>query len=225
MKSVFLASVGAFALAVLAGPAGAADLPPRYAAPMVTKAPAFAPVYNWTGFYIGINGGGGWGRSRWDTADGFNTSGWLAGGTAGYNWQVGQAVFGVEGDVDWANIKGSTNTLCPLGCNTQDSWLGTVRGRLGYAFDRFLPYITGGLAVGDIQASRPGFAGVTQTNAGWTAGGGIEFAAAGNWTLKAEYLYVDLGNVNCGFSCNTVFPTDNVTFKTNIFRGGVNYRF
>src|SRR5262249_38838080 len=131
MKRVLLASVGALSVLALVGPAGAADLSRRYEPPVVTKAPVYNPVYNWTGFYVGSNGGGGWGRSRWDTADSFNTSGWLVGGTAGYNWQMNQVVFGVEGDVDWANIKGSTTTLCPFGCNTSDSWLATVRGRLG----------------------------------------------------------------------------------------------
>ncbi len=76
-----------------------------------------------------------------------------------------------------------------------------MRGRLGYAADRFMPYVTGGLAVGDIKASLPGFAGGSATNVGWTAGGGIEFAIAGHWTAKAEYLYVDLGHFSCGIAC------------------------
>ena len=225
MKRVLLASVGALTLAALVGPAAAADLPARRYEPPAARAPAFAPVYNWTGFYIGVNGGGGWGRSRWDTADNFNTSGWLVGGTAGYNWQMGQTVFGVEGDVDWSNIKGTTTTFCTFGCNTNNTWLSTVRGRLGYAFDRFMPFITGGLAVGDIRASTPGFAGASTTNAGWTVGGGVEFALAGNWTAKAEYLYVDLGNLNCGFACGGGVANENVSFRTNIVRGGLNYRF
>ena len=100
-----------------------------------------------------------------------------------------------------------------------------MRGRVGYAFDRFLPYITGGLAVGDIQASQPGFAGGDDTNAGWTVGGGLEFVIAGNWTAKAEYLYVDLGEFNCGLTCGNGFNPDNVTFSTHIVRGGVNFRF
>src|SRR5476651_2428867 len=106
MKRVLLASVGVLTLAALVGPAGAADLPARRYEPPPARAPAFAPVYNWTGFYIGVNGGGGWGRSRWDSADAFNISGGLVGGTLGYNYQVGQLVWGVEGDIDWSNIKG-----------------------------------------------------------------------------------------------------------------------
>jgi outer membrane immunogenic protein len=221
MKRVFLALVG---LAALTGTAAAADLPPRPAPAPYYKAPVAIPVYNWTGFYIGINGGGGFGRSQWDSTRGFNTSGGLVGGTVGYNYQFGQGVVGLEGDIDWANINGTTNTLCPFGCKTSDHWLSTVRGRLGYAADRFMPFVTGGAAFGDIRASTPGFAGANQTNAGWTVGAGLEFAIAGNWTAKAEYLYVNLGKFNCGISCGALV-TDNVSFTTNIVRAGVNYRF
>jgi outer membrane immunogenic protein len=221
MKRAFLALVG---LAALTGTAAAADLPPRPAPAPYYKAPVVAPVYNWTGFYIGINGGGGFGRSDWDSTGGFNTSGGLVGGTIGYNYQAGQAVFGLEGDIDWANINGTTNNACPTGCKTSDDWISTIRGRLGYAADRFMPFVTGGAAFGDIKATSPGFAGATNTNAGWTIGGGLEFAVAQNWTIKAEYLYVDLGKFNCGLSCGAAV-SDNVSFTTNLVRAGVNYRF
>ena len=111
------------------------------------------------------------------------------------------------------------------GCKTSNSWLATVRGRIGYSFDRFLPYITGGLAVGNMKASQPGFGGGEDTNAGWTAGGGLEFIIAGNWTAKAEYLYVDLGKFNCGLACGNGANPDNVSFSTHLVRGGVNFRF
>src|SRR5882672_9740960 len=117
---------GCFAVGALlaAQCANAADLSvaPLYKAPP----PAAAPAYDWSGFYLGINGGGGWGHSNWDAnATGIRTSGELVGGTAGYNWQLGGAVLGVEGDIDWANLKGTnTSTLCPLGCSTSDTWLG-----------------------------------------------------------------------------------------------------
>ncbi len=188
------------------------------------KAPVVAPAFSWTGFYIGLNGGGGFGRSAWDSTGSFNTSGGLVGGTIGYNYQIGQAVVGLEGDVDWANINGTTNNLCGLGCKTKDSWLSTVRGRLGYAADRFMPYITGGAAFGDVKASTPGFAGGSSDRAGWTLGAGLEFAVAQNWSLKAEYLYVDLGKFNCGGACGAAV-TDNVSFTTNLVRAGVNYHF
>ena len=224
MIKTIAAACFAVAALVVAQSATAADLSvaPLYKAPP----PAMAPAYNWSGFYLGINGGGGWGHSNWDTSsDRIGLSGGLVGGTAGYNWQIGNAVLGLEGDIDWANLKGTnTSTLCPLGCSTSDTWLSTVRGRAGYAFGGVLPYLTGGLAVGDIRAATPGFAGASNTSAGWTAGGGIEVGLTGNWSAKAEYLYVDLGRFNCGVSCNGL-PTDNVSMHDNVVRAGVNYRF
>jgi outer membrane immunogenic protein len=224
MKRVFLAFAG---LSALTGAAAAADLPPPIAQPYY-KAPAYVQPFSWTGFYVGINGGGGFGSSSWDVpaTGNFDTSGGLVGGTVGYNYQFGQVVAGVEGDIDWADINGTTTTACAFGCKTGDSWLSTVRGRLGYAADRFMPFVTGGLAVGDISASTPGLPGATTTNAGWTVGGGIEMSIFGNWSAKAEYLYVDLGKFNCGTSCGAALGvTDNVSFTTNLVRAGVNYRF
>jgi len=222
MKRVVLACVG---IVALGGVAAAADLPPSPASPYYKAPAAYVPLaYTWSGFYIGINGGGAWGQSSWTTTGGFDTSGGFVGGTIGYNYQMDPIVLGVEGDFDWADISGSTTAGCPASsCKTNDNWLSTVRGRLGYAADRFMPYITGGLAVGDIQASLPGFAGGSATNAGWTAGGGIEFALPGHWSAKAEYLYVDLGNFSCGTSCGATSQT--VSFTANLFRGGINYRF
>jgi outer membrane immunogenic protein len=221
MKRAFFALVG---LVALTATAAAADLS-RPAPQPYYKAPVMVPAYSWTGFYIGLNGGGGFGRSAWDSTGGFDISGGLVGGTAGYNYQFGQAVVGIEGDIDWADINGTTTTVaCPLGCKTSDSWLSTVRGRLGYAADRFMPYVTGGAAFGDVKTSTPGFAGANNSEAGWTLGAGLEFALAQNWTAKAEYLYVDLGKFNCGLSCGG-FVTNNVSFTTNLVRAGVNYRF
>jgi outer membrane immunogenic protein len=211
-------------VATLAGAAAAADLPRPAPQPYAPPA-VYAPVYNWAGFYIGINGGGGFGSSSWDLTGGRNIDGGLVGGTAGYNFQFGQAVVGVEGDIDWADISGSTTNGCPLGCKTTDSWLSTVRGRLGYAADRFMPYVTGGAAFGNIQATTPGFAGASATNVGWTLGAGLEAALTRNWTGKVEYLYVDLGNFNCGLNCGAGMVTDNVSFHTNLLRAGVNYHF
>jgi outer membrane immunogenic protein len=221
MKRLCLALIG---LMALAGTAAAADLSRPAPAPYYKAPPAFVP-YNWTGFYVGINGGGAIGSSSWNSNGSRNISGGLVGGTVGYNYQIGQAVWGVEGDIDWADINGTaTNATCPLGCKTSDTWLSTVRGRLGYAADRFMPFVTGGLAVGDIRASTPGFGTASATNAGWTIGGGLEAALVQNWTAKVEYLYVDLGNFNCGVSCGAGV-TNNVSFHTNVLRAGLNYRF
>jgi outer membrane immunogenic protein len=220
MKRLCLALIG---LMALASSAAAADLPRP--APYYPKAPVYVP-YSWTGFYVGLNGGGAFGSSTWDSTGSRNISGGLVGGTVGYNYQWGQVVWGVEGDIDWASISGSnTQGFCKFGCKTSDSWLSTVRGRVGYAADRFMPFVTGGAAFGNIQASQPGAPGASATNAGWTLGGGIEGAFTQNWTAKVEYLYVDLGKFNCGLSCGNGFTTDNVSFHTNILRAGVNYKF
>ena len=220
MKRVFFALVS---LAALAGTAAAADLAASGAGALF-KAPICTPVYNWTGFYIGLNGGGGWGRSSWDRPAALTSPAASLAAPLGYNYQFGQGVVGLEGDVDWSDINGTTSTICPLGCTTSDNWLSTVRGRLGYAADRFMPYITGGAAFGDISASTPGFAGASTTKAGWTVGAGLEVAIVGNWTAKAEYLYVDLGNFNCGLACGARHDRQRVV-HANIVRGGVNYRF
>jgi outer membrane immunogenic protein len=227
MNRVRVTCVGVLALAgavlnLAIGSANAADLPPRYAQPY--KTPIYNPIFNWTGFYLGINGGGGWGQSQWDNVGTFSLSGGLIGGTIGYNWQFGQAVVGVEGDLDWSGIKGTTTAFCAPGCTTQNHWLSTVRGRVGYAFDRILPYLTAGLAVGDINSTLPGLPGGTADNAGWTVGAGVEFGVIANVTVKAEYLYVDLGNFNCGLNCG-LLAGGNTSFTSNIFRGGLNVHF
>ena len=223
MKRGVVAFAGLVALAFAVGSATAADLPPRYQQPYA-PAPVYAPVFSWTGFYIGINGGGGWGRSQWDGVDKFNISGGLIGATIGYNWQINQFVLGAEGDIDWSGIGGSTTFACAPGCTTRNHWLSTVRGRLGYAFDRVLPYVTAGLAVGDIAATVPGFPAGSVTSAGWTVGAGLEYGLVSNVSIKAEYLYVNLSDFNCGFNCGLA-ANGNVTFNANIFRAGLNVHF
>jgi outer membrane immunogenic protein len=219
MKKYLRAGAAVAAMAVGLTAASAADIQRRQAMP-AKAVPYVAPAYNWTGFYVGINGGGGWGRSSVSapfTTGGYGISGGLVGGTLGYNWQVGQAVFGLEGDIDWRNIGGA-HVCAGTSCSVRNNWLGTVRGRLGYAFDRFLPYVTGGAAFGDVRTRVTGVGSTDPTNAGWTLGGGIEAAIAGPWTAKIEYLYVDLGHSNAPLAANS-------KFTTNIVRAGINYRF
>jgi len=222
MSRFRLAFLSATSLALLGSSAFAADLPIK--APPRPVAPA---LYNWTGWYIGINGGGGWGRSdtngpTFSTGGSFRTSGGLVGGTLGYNWQSALWVFGLETDIDWTNIRG--NALCGTGafatsCEVRNDFLGTFRGRLGYAgWDRALLYITGGLAYGNIKTNIVGFGSGSSTKAGWTLGGGIEFAIAGPWTAKVEYLYADLGRGG------SVLGSDS-KWNANIVRAGINYRF
>ena len=219
MKRLVLATVGALAVVATMGSANAADMPRRTAMP--TKAVQYVALYNWTGAYIGINGGAGWGRSDFSApaaSGGFNTSGGQVGGTIGYNLQAGQAVFGLEGDLDWSNVRGSSACGVGLTCETRNTWLGTARGRVGYAFDRFVPYVTGGLAVGGVKNSISGFGDTTTTKAGYALGGGIEAALTGPWTAKVEYLYADLGRVSAPLGADA-------RAKENIVRGGLNYRF
>jgi|DewCreStandDraft_4_1066084.scaffolds.fasta_scaffold12513_3 outer membrane immunogenic protein len=205
-------------LAVCAAESFAADIPRRGPA---REQRAVAPTtYNWTGAYIGINGGGAWGRSDFNApfpSGGFDIDGGLIGATLGFNWQTGQWVLGVEGDLDWTRIRGSS--LCAgLPCSTRNDWLGTVRGRLGYAVDRFMPYVTGGLALGNIDATITGIGTADTTKAGWTVGAGLESALWANWSAKLEYLYVDLGRGDS-------IAGSAADFRAHTVRAGLNYRF
>jgi outer membrane immunogenic protein len=213
MKRFTLAAAAAL-LAAAVLPAMAADLPIPYKAP----APSAAP-FNWTGFYVGINGGYGWGTSNWASTSDFNMTGAMVGGTAGYNLQMSQFVVGFEGDVDASWIKGTDATAC---CETKNSWFATARGRLGYAMERFMPFVTAGGAFGDLKMTSA-LGSETATRTGWTAGGGIEYAFMGAWSAKLEYLYADLGKASC--SAATCGVATDVSFKTSIVRGGVNYHF
>jgi outer membrane immunogenic protein len=177
-----------------------------------------APPYDWRGFYIGINGGYGFGTSSWSdplnafgTSGNFNTRGALVGGTLGGNFQMGAFVAGLEADMDWQGLKGSSSsgfctslaTSAPggvagpaagLSCQTRSDWLGTVRGRLGFAVDHFLFFGTGGLAFGGIQTGLTNFPLVgANGQLGWTAGAGVEVDLTDWLTAKVEYLYVNLG--------------------------------
>jgi opacity protein-like surface antigen len=227
--------------------------------PTITKAtPAsWAPpaAVNWTGVYVGINGGFTYGGSDWTdsvtggSSDIFSTLGFVFGGTVGANYQAGPWVFGVEGDGDWADSNGSgtftttsSTSLCAGGCITNNSWLATARGRFGYAFDRFLVYGTGGAAFGNIQAHFSNDPVTTSMEAGWTAGAGLEYALGSGWSAKAEYLFVDLGNGSCTTDCAIQNPNPNATgdesplgpptipnisikFNESIVRAGLNYKF
>jgi outer membrane immunogenic protein len=224
MSKMIRAGVSLAALMIAAGAASAADLPRSY------KAPAYvAPAYaNWTGFYAGINAGYGFGKSTWDVpAIEPTPKGFVGGVTLGYNFQTGLWLWGLEGDVMYSGMKDSGTCVGATGtCETKNSWLGTARGRIGYAgWNNLLPYFTGGAAFGDIKASSP-FGDASKTKVGWTVGAGLEYALWTNWSVKAEYLYVDLGSFDCGTSCGGPgVTTDNVSFKANIVRAGLNYRF
>jgi outer membrane immunogenic protein len=223
MKRLIIAASAGLLAVAMASPSFASDLPrPAY------KAPAYIAPFSWTGFYAGINAGYGWGKSDWTnpafTTGNFNTNGLLAGGTLGYNWQTGVWVFGLEGDLDYTNIKGTNTSVCGAGgCQTRNDWLGTARGRIGYAWDRWLPYITGGAAFAGIKMTPPAGADETKDRVGYTLGAGVEYAFLGSWSAKFEYLYVNMGNTTCDPATCGLATT--VKDNINLLRVGLNYRF
>jgi outer membrane immunogenic protein len=244
--------IGALGVIIgLGSTAWSADLPPSPAPPRAPAVyvPAVLPVYNWGGVYVGINGGWGWGNAKYTanavdafpgTTGSLHDNGGVVGGTLGANFQAGAFVFGVEGDWDYSGINtGTTASICTFSgqCQTGNNWLATVRGRAGYAADRVLFYLTAGGAFANVQTTFNGVK-TTHTQSGWTAGAGIEWAFADNWTAKVEYLYVNLGNgsVNCATAACIAASTPlggppgppipvSVGLTENLFRVGVNYKF
>ncbi|MBS9478606.1 outer membrane protein [Ancylobacter radicis] len=214
MKKIISSGVAAAALFV-AVPAFAADLQQPYP----TKAPVVAavPVFSWTGFYLGANAGYAWGSGE-GAADalGMDPDGFAGGGQIGYNIQLdNNIVLGVEADIQGSSLKDSA-----FGVEQKMDYFGTVRARLGYAFDNVMPYVTGGWAWGHNEVTND-FTGVSSSNtlSGWTIGGGVEYAFANNWTVKAEYLYMDLGEDYY----DSIGADSGLT--ANIVRAGINYKF
>jgi outer membrane immunogenic protein len=255
-----------------------------YAADLPMKAPAVvAPIATWAGFYIGGNAGAGSGEGTYTlspsgcfltgcgvggvaanplrtfTEDHLNTF-FVGGAQAGYNWQAGNWVYGLEGDINyngWNNNTAITYALAaPLAgtfmtaVNTKLEWFGTFRGRLGILADpTILIYGTGGLAFGQVSSSTVGafsalggftalgetYAGsASNTRAGWTVGGGMEWLFMPNWSLKWEYLYIDLGKLNyadrcisaiCGQAPSAPAYATSVQFREQVARVGINYHF
>ncbi|MCA1513970.1 MULTISPECIES: outer membrane protein [Bradyrhizobium] len=202
--------VGAAAL-VAAGwtaSAEAADLQYGQRAPYTVNQPLNA--YSWAGPYLGGNIG-----YEWGSVDNNPTkpSGFVAGVQAGYNFQNGPWVFGVEGDIQAA---GADDTFAPW--KFSNPWFGTLRGRAGYAFNNVLFYGTAGLAFGELRAQTFGWS-ESHTTAGWTIGAGAEVGLAPNWSAKLEYLYIDLST--------SQFAITGVSngYSANVVRAGVNYRF
>jgi outer membrane immunogenic protein len=210
MKKILLSSV---ALLGLATGAMAADLPSRRApAPII----AAVPVFTWTGFYVGVNAGYGWnandsitvGGVRFDLDD---EGGFVGGAQAGYNYQIGSFVVGLEGDIQYADFGGDDrfdfddDGILDDDFNNSD-WFGTVRARAGVAFDRALIYATGGFAFADDAT-------------GWTVGGGLEYAFTNNLSAKIEGLYVNLDQDD-----NGIFAIDDDA-EFGVVRAGLNFRF
>ncbi len=215
MKKYLLASVAALGL-VAAGAASAADLPSRKG-PVV--APVYVPAFTWTGFYVGANAGYGWGNVN---ANGFanvgDLDGFVGGGQVGYNYQMGQFVVGLEADLQAADLSSGNN----LGLvRVKTDYFGTVRARVGVAFDRFMPYITGGWAYGNVKTSIPAlaFSSDRSHTGGYAVGAGLEYAITNNLIAGVEYLYVDLGEksiLNTGTKVGTDF---------SVVRARLSYKF
>jgi outer membrane immunogenic protein len=240
MKNILISTSAAMALLATSLVAQAADLPTKAYAPTPV-----AQVYNWTGLYVGVNGGYGWGTQdpltlfsdRFDRSS-FNINGGMFGGTVGAQIQQGYIVLGIEGDLDWANIKGtaiSTPTIGGVGVpglpitlniTSNTSAVGTARIRAGVAMNNWLFYATGGAAFVKESANGTSIAGVpcgtlgvfpnctaSAWRGGLAAGLGAEWGFTQNWTAKVEYIYIDV--LGSGFS------TDHI----NTVKAGINYRF
>jgi outer membrane immunogenic protein len=236
MKKILIAGIvlGTFA----AGSALAADLPrpaPAY------KAPVAAPMFNWSGFYIGLHAGYAWGDSDWTNTvipggaadDSLSPEGHFVGAQIGYNWQVApQWVWGIEADISHASVHDRKNgpgiAFPAFDFGDEIDMLGTVRLRAGYAVDRTLWYVTGGWAWADgdrdlhvtTVTDRSGL-----DHSGWTIGAGVEHAITHNWTLKAEYLYMDLGDKTFVSPTLVAGAPWNVELQLHSVRFGVNYKF
>jgi outer membrane immunogenic protein len=222
MKNL-LGGVAAFVLLSAGAPAIASDMP--IAPPLKAQAYQVVAPFSWTGSYIGLQGGYGWGRSSHTDSTGFdsgsfNVNGGIGGITTGYNWQSGTMLFGYESDTSYTSIDGSKVGCNAGNCSTELHWLSNYRLRAGQVWNQYLLYVTGGLAIGTMQASDGGSSD-TKTRFGWSAGGGIEAVIAPKWTAKLEYLYVDLGKKGI----YSLPPSRDVSFQGHIVRAGVNYQF
>lgn len=245
--------------------AGIATIGAAHAADLAVKAPVSKPApiaYTWTGCYVGVNAGGAWARSQGsmrfndntglnrqavEAAEGFTfePSGFTGGGQLGCNYQTGNFVFGLEGDVDYLGLRSSRTVTAPfpgggtftITDSTSTDWMATVRPRVGYAINNWLFYATGGLAVTQLRFNTTYAdvfgtsenASLSDTRYGWTAGAGVEVAIGGGpWSAKFEYLHADFGTASVTGTfvgvANT-FGAHSVDLKTDIVRAGLNYRF
>ncbi|WP_052726668.1 outer membrane protein [Devosia epidermidihirudinis] len=212
-----------------ATPAFAADLNWNSGGNGASTIYSSTPATDWTGFYAGVNGGYAWGTQtnqpnaapRTET----NSNGWQVGGQAGYNVDLGGLVIGGEADLQWANV-GVEHDIANGTSKTGIDLYGTIRGRAGATFGQVMPYVTAGFAAGRGSVTNSttvnnvsSKTSEAQTHLGWTAGLGIEAKATDNITVKAEYMYVDLGTQNYALAGG------DVTQRFSVIRAGVNYKF
>ena len=224
MKKLLLATM---ALAALAVPVQAADMPVKAQPPAIV-----AEAWSWTGFYVGATFGAVWGDDQITnlslvpnfvgTRD--RIRGAIAGGTVGVNWQTGRFVLGAEADWSWssANVTYSTFVCNPLLCHESWKWFGTVRGRAGVTYERALLYVTGGAVFTHFKSELGTLDNGSGSVTGWTVGGGVEFALSQSWSVKAEYLYLGLGHPTYFNRTPSRIQLDP---HINIARFGFNWRF
>ncbi len=231
MKKLLLVTAAVITLGA-AAPAAAADLPARAPAPYA-KAPAMIEAaYDWSGFYVGINGGGATGNVDWNEdlvgdEGSHRVSGGTVGGQIGYRWQMSSWVFGLEAQGNWADFSGSNVSLqTGLQNQTKIDSFGLFTGQIGYAWDRALVYVKGGAAVTSNKYN------VTDTGAlvdnanetrwGGAVGVGFEYAIVPNWSLGFEYNHLFMGSNDVIFASGT---SDQIKENVDIFTARVNYRF
>jgi len=231
MKKLLLTTT---ALVVLASPALAADL----AARPYTKAPppVMAAIYDWSGFYIGVNGGGGWTHNTWDLVGGgregsHDSSGGTVGGQVGYRWQMGQIVFGLEAQGNWADFSGdNVSALFGTRNRTKTDALGLFTGQVGYAWNNVLLYAKGGAAVTDNKydiTTAGGGVLASTSNSRWgaTIGAGLEYGFAPNWSFGVEYNHLFMDRQNVTFVNPAFTQTDSIKQDIDLFTARVNYKF
>lgn len=224
----------ALALAAGCGTAQAADLGGSVYAPEPVDTSPPVRLFTWRGFYVGLNGGYAWGSGdatvisdgiNSATLDAIDPSGFLGGGQVGYNAQFGNFVVGAEADIQGGWVDGSASGVAggfgAIRTSSDLNWLSTVRARAGFAADRMLIYGTGGVAWADMDF-RAGDVSGSDTLTGYAVGAGVEWALSGNWTARAEYLYIDLDDARLTDVAGTRATFDNA-FHT--MRVGVNYKF
>jgi outer membrane immunogenic protein len=196
----------------------------------IPQEPVYQRPFSWSGFYIGAQAGYAWADT--DAASGpfsgfnetfaYSSEGFIGGGHVGYNWQAHNVVFGIEADLEGSDISETGFGSLGTPQTTSVDWLGSVRGRLGWAVDRTLFYATGGWAFGDVEVATP-FATYGNTRHGWTAGAGIEHAFTDRVTARVEYRYTDLGSDDFSSAALNSIDESDVTFHA--VRAGVSLKF
>ncbi|RUT32697.1 porin family protein [Arsenicitalea aurantiaca] len=222
--------VATAATALMTASAFAADLYIPVEQPFI---PSVSAPLGWTGAYVGVHAGYGWGTVDWaevavtpETGE-FDIDGWLAGVQAGYNVNLDGVVLGIEGDIAWADFSGTDEAAGgSIDIEGQVNWLATLRGRVGFAADAFLIYGTAGVAFAGTDADlTPGTSNASNTHTGWVVGAGVEAMVTDNISLKAEYLYHDFGSQTYDFDGSYAGLEADASFNVSTAKIGLNFHF